>query len=136
MLGVYWKEFFKKERRKHTGTTKEEDLKQSEETAREAVLRRLERMSSYVDQVEGLINHNPISRRKLIDEAFMDASMVPTETEAANQDVIRTVILRKLKEATDEINDQADRRTARLDKILTKYGSVQAYKDYLLDLKR
>lgn len=69
MLGVYWKHFFKKRRRKETGTTKAEDLKQSEEEAREAVLNRVVNMSTYVENVEELINLNPISRRKLTDEA-------------------------------------------------------------------
>ena len=69
MLGVYWREFFKKRKRLHTGQTDAEDLKQSEAEAKEAVLNRLSNMTSYVGQVEELINLNPITRTKLQEEA-------------------------------------------------------------------
>ena len=69
MLGEYWKEFFRKRRRMHTGQTDAEDLKQSEAEAKEAVLNRLSNMTSYVDQIEELINLNPITRTKLQEEA-------------------------------------------------------------------
>ena len=49
MLGIYWREFFKKKRRERTGKTEQEDLKQSEAEAKEAVLNRLSNMSSYVE---------------------------------------------------------------------------------------
>ena len=69
MLGLYWVEFFKKRRRLHTGTTAEDDLKQSEDQAKEAVIRRLSRMTTYVGQIEDLIKMNPIARNKLTTEA-------------------------------------------------------------------
>ena len=75
MLGCYWREFFKKRRRKAIGATPAEDLKQSELEAREAVINRLSNMGSYVEQIEDLINLNPITRTKLQEEAVVDIGL-------------------------------------------------------------
>ena len=68
MLGVYWRDFFRKLKRRRTNQTFAEDLKQSEAEAREAVLTRLVGMTQYVDSLEELIGLNPICRVKLVDE--------------------------------------------------------------------
>ena len=56
--------------------------------------------------------------------------------DSETKDVIRTVIMRKLRETEEEIVKESVRKAERLKKILDEYGSVQAYKDYLLELKR
>ena len=53
-------------------------------------------MSTYVDELEDLINLNPITRRKLVEEATQNISMVDKSTDEATQTAFREVILRKL----------------------------------------
>lgn len=115
MLGIYWREFFKKRRRMHTGKTEAEDLKQSESEAKEAVLNRLFNMSNYVDKIEELINLNPITRTKLQEEA-VDAINMPTKdsSDETTYSAIRLVILHKLKEATQEIAHLNEQKMAKL----------------------
>jgi len=106
MLGTYWRDFFRKLRNKHTGQTMKEDLKQSEEEARQAVLKRLNNMMTYVGDIEDLIRLNPISRRKLCDEAVTSFAATPGSDQAdeiTTLSIMKQVIITKLEEANSEI---------------------------------
>lgn len=94
---------------------------------------------TYVGDIEDLIRLNPISRRKLCDEAVTSFAATPGRDEAdeiTTLSIMKQVIINKLEEANSEIIAEQEQRMAKMEEILRQFGSVDAYKEYVAEIKK
>ena len=61
-------------------------------------------MSTYVDNIEALIKMNPITKKKLLDEAISEIRQpVNDDSDDTKYSMMRIVIMQKLEEAQQEL---------------------------------
>ena len=80
---------------------------------------------------------NPIARNKLVEESVYEikTSLHPRDTDETTYSVMRELIMRKLDEATCDIQIEHEEKMQKLQGILDQYGSVEAYKEHLDELR-
>ena len=57
-------------------------------------------------------------------------------TDETTYSTMRMVIMTKLEECTDEIVEKNKTKMDRIQKIVDQYGSIQAYKDYVENMRK